>query len=129
LCKHEHVGFVRGRTNEALDVQAFQGQKMMAVCGIGAPDTFVKTLESVGVDVSQTFVFGDHHDFQETELKNIRRKVNLAKDISFVTTEKDWVRCPLEMGRSIDPYVLKVKIRILENEDRLTDRLNRLFQR
>jgi tetraacyldisaccharide 4'-kinase len=128
LSRHEPIGFVRGRTQEKYDIRAFEGKKMMAVCGIGNPGSFVKTLEDLGVEVTDTFLFGDHHDYEEKELKNIRRSLARRKEnFSFVTTEKDWVRCPLELGRSLDPLILKVEIRIMEDEERLLARLRRLL--
>jgi tetraacyldisaccharide 4'-kinase len=41
----------------------FLGKKILALAGIGQPVQFFETLESLGISISQSLAFDDHHEF------------------------------------------------------------------
>lgn len=70
--------------------------RYVAFAGIGRPEKFFDTLESVGVDLRDSVPFPDHHTFSDHDMRYLRR---LAKDhgARLITTEKDYVRLSAEM--------------------------------
>ncbi len=69
-------------------------KKVFAFAGIGYPQKFYDTLESLSVKVCKTANFPDHHQYTEDDLNKI---LSLAKDVdadAIFTTEKDFVKIP-----------------------------------
>lgn len=79
--------WVNAKTGERKTLDSFEGQKLHAVVGIGNPQRFFTTLDSLGVEY-QPHVFADHYAFTATDL-------SFADEYSqrIVMTEKDWVKC------------------------------------
>lgn len=93
------------------------------VCGIGNPDSFFNSCREAGID-GPRIVFPDHHAFTDADLGRIASICEKAGIRAVVTTRKDAVRLPsggLE-GR-LDVYVLRVGLRIKDNEQEFVDRL------
>jgi tetraacyldisaccharide 4'-kinase len=67
------------------------GQKIVAFAGIGRPDKFFATLETMGARLAETRGFPDHHPYSDTEaleLLDIARREGAV----LATTEKDMMR-------------------------------------
>lgn len=75
---------------QSLDV--LKGRVIFAFCGIGNPTSFFKQLVDLGVELRETEIFRDHHDYEASDLLSLSRH---AKEIDvdwLVTTEKDAVK-------------------------------------
>ena len=79
--------WVNAKTGERKLLDFFAGKALHAVVGIGNPQRFFTTLDSLAVKYKE-HVFADHHAFTETDL-------DIANEYSqcIVMTEKDWVKC------------------------------------
>jgi tetraacyldisaccharide 4'-kinase len=79
--------WINAKTGERKDLDFFAGQKMHAIAGIGNPQRFFTTLDTLNVTHQDT-IFADHHAFVSTDLQ-------LGNSFSkqLVMTEKDWVKC------------------------------------
>jgi tetraacyldisaccharide 4'-kinase len=55
--------------------------KFLSVCGIANPDSFERTLNSLGFDVKHKLNFKDHHNYTQGEYNKIVRKMNELKKI------------------------------------------------
>ena len=66
-----------------------KGKRCIAFCGIGKPESFKRSLESIGLEVCKMIVFPDHHYFTDVDLKNIRSEFIKYQPDWVVTTEKD----------------------------------------
>ena len=71
------------------------GKRVVAIAGIGRPAKFFATLEDMGCTVAAHHAFADHHPYTVDEIMNICVEA-AALDATPVTTEKDWVRLPLQ---------------------------------
>ena len=65
---------------------------VMAVSGIGNPQSFTKTLEGCGYDVVHTLGFGDHHDFSDDDIIEIWKQAFAHQAKAIMITEKDAVK-------------------------------------
>jgi tetraacyldisaccharide 4'-kinase len=68
------------------------GKTISAFAGIGSPQAFRQTLESLGCRVAPFLAYPDHHRFSREDLEAIRRSAAAADGL--VTTEKDAARWP-----------------------------------
>ncbi len=80
-----------------LDTRALKGKRLLAYCGIGDPPKFFATLKEAGLDVADTYAFGDHHEFGPNDAKALLEKADVG-DLTLVTTAKDAVRLSYNDG-------------------------------
>lgn len=73
------------QAEKQVGAEAFHGQQIAAIAGIGQPSKFFQQLESMGLTV-QGLPFPDHHPYTEQELSAIACEILLM-------TEKDAVKC------------------------------------
>lgn len=102
------------------------GKKVAAFCGIGRPDSFLRTLESLGASVEVFMEFSDHHRYTREELQSIEENSVGCGVEAIVTTEKDWAR----LGNNAqirNLYVLGIRLEIEEIKqlaEHISDRIN-----
>lgn len=77
---------------EGSPVDNYNNLSIMAVSGIGNPQSFTKTLEGCGYNVVHTMGFGDHHDFTDDDIVDIWTQTFAHKAQAIMITEKDAVK-------------------------------------
>jgi len=94
-------------------------RRVAAFCGLGNPENFWRTLESLGMEVVFRWAFDDHHAYKPYELQCIAHQARTAGAEIVVTTEKDRINCPNRLETAIAPFDLAwLEIDFeLENED------------
>ncbi len=99
------------------------GRRVGAFCGLGNPQNFWNTLETLGVDIVFRWAFEDHHSYKPVELGRLADQARLQGAELLVTTEKDRINCPDHLGPLIHPLSLAwVEIEFeLENEAAFLD--------
>lgn len=75
------------------DAAWLRSAPIVAFCGIGRPEKFFATLESLGARLARKRAFPDHHAFSESDAVRLLRDANECA-AQLVTTEKDWLRLP-----------------------------------
>ena len=78
-------------------------------CGIGNPEEFENTLNKYKFKISKKFIFPDHHNYTNEDLKKIKR-IALKEKLEIITTEKDYKRLTNKHKKSIK--FLKVELKI-----------------
>lgn len=73
-----------------------ENQKLVAFAGIGYPKKFFAALKNVVARRS----FADHYEYTKDDLDALLRLAN-KKKAKLITTEKDWVRLPIELRDEI----------------------------
>ncbi|MFN9115926.1 MAG: tetraacyldisaccharide 4'-kinase, partial [Bacteroidota bacterium] len=84
-----------------------QNKAVMAFAGIAYPKKFFKTLESQGIVPKKFIEYPDHYQFNDADLHYLSL---CLKDYNLITTEKDWVRLPVDMREKI--YYLPINLEI-----------------
>ncbi len=110
------IGVLRG--GETLPPDAVRGQRVVAFCGIGSPESFERTLAQVGVEVAELVRFPDHHPYQPHELEDLARLRERTAATMLLTTSKDAYRLgdlPQEIG------VLLVDVEFVSGEEELVE--------
>lgn len=95
--------------------------KLVAFCGLGNPDSFWCTLESIGVRTLDRFEFGDHHAYTPLEVQRLAQHAKSAGAQALLTTQKDIVNLCKEWDKIVAPLrILWLKIGVeVENEAEL----------
>ncbi|MEM9442143.1 MAG: tetraacyldisaccharide 4'-kinase [Pseudomonadota bacterium] len=89
------------------DARRFSGARVLAFAGIGRPEKFYETLDSIGADLVETRSFPDHHRFNALEIDAILERARQF-DAACVTTEKDHVRLPLNLKNTVEKLAISV---------------------
>ena len=79
--------FVNLATQNAINIDAFYGKSVAAVAGIGNPDKFFSSLNTVGINTHHKKVFKDHHRYIERDFEDI------AHNETVIMTYKDAIKC------------------------------------
>jgi 3-deoxy-D-manno-octulosonic-acid transferase len=98
-------------------IPSLKGRRVGAFCGLGNPENFWRTLESLGLEVVFRWTFPDHHLYKPIELQRIAHQAIVQGADILVTTEKDRVNCPSHLESAITPLDLAWLEIHLEVED------------
>lgn len=82
----------RATTKFSIDISGLRGKTVVAFSGIGTPEAFGRTLQSLGIELKAHTVFPDHHDYSESDLHSIAGLVAKHAADYVLTTEKDVMR-------------------------------------
>jgi tetraacyldisaccharide 4'-kinase len=105
-------------TQETYPPDALPFNKTFAFCGLGNPQYFWRTLESLGVTPREKAEFDDHHRYSAQEIRRIGLLVKALKLEALLTTEKDVVNFPESTEAIVAPakiFWLKIGVKI-DNE-------------
>lgn len=91
--------------------------KVFAFCGLANPNSFRTTLKNLSVNLVGFSAYKDHYRYQKDDIRQIAEKLTMADII--VTTEKDWVKLPLDL---LDEhwYRLRIEIEPINEEKKLS---------
>lgn len=91
------------RTGQPVDLAH---RRVAAFCGLGNPQNFWDTLESLGLEVVFRWAFEDHHAYRPRDLQYVAQQALLHGAQLLVTTEKDRMNCPGRLSAAIAPLTL-----------------------
>lgn len=118
--KPVHVRSLWNRKKHGLDW--LRGRNVYAFCGVGNPEAFRRTLESVGAKVVKFLFFEDHHAYVPQDLRRMNAEAQEFMAEAIVTTEKDATKVNAE-GFELPLAALRIEIEITRNEELLEERL------
>jgi tetraacyldisaccharide 4'-kinase len=104
------------------EAQAFSGRPVVAFAGIGRPEKFFATLESIGCQIVARHAFADHHDYSHDEVTTICAEAEIKGAIP-VTTQKDAVRLASDLRARVRVLPVSVAWSDPDAVDRLLARL------
>ncbi len=99
-------------------VEEFTGQKSLVVAGIAKPESFLYTLKSVEIDVTNRLIFKDHKNYENKDVQKIRKQFYETNAYSVITTEKDAVKL-INFSKELDDidiYFIRIKL-VLKDEN------------
>ena len=115
-------------SDEELELSELRGKKLTAFCGIGNPDTFRSTLNSLEPSEVELLKFPDHHIYSETDLAEIKNKFLSSNSDYLVTTEKDALKLPSYFFADIDVYLLRITFKFTWSESKFDTAIKELLQ-
>ena len=123
----EPEAWVEHKTGTWFDLAHAPFKRAGVFCGLGNPQSFLRTLRRMGVQVAGSVEFDDHHRYRARELRHLSHELRKQGATALVTTEKDSVNlcdgCD-ELVAPLGIYWLKVRMRI-EGEEELVKEIER----
>lgn len=95
-----------------------RGRRLLAFAGIGRPEKFFETLRGLDADLVATRAFPDHHRYRQAELDDLMTEARQF-DAVCVTTEKDHVRLPPNLGKAVEKLAVQLQIHEPDRLDQL----------
>ncbi len=126
---YKTAGIYDLKTNEHFEINEFEGQKSLIVCGIARPFSFLKVLEENRINFSNKLLFRDHQKYSNKEVQLIRKQFYSTNSHSVLTTQKDAVKLSKYSNEldDIDIYYLKIEIDFEEREE-FKDKITRIYE-
>lgn len=122
---HKPVCICPQDSNEEMGLDIINGKKVLAVCGIANPTSFLKTLQALNPYKLEIISFPDHYSYPLDSIEKIKKSAkNLEADM-IVTTEKDG----LKLSSISDYPVLVLKVRLELVNPSLSKLLEFILQR
>lgn len=85
-----------GIKTEGTTFEGLRGAPILAACGIGNPQGFAQTLESIGCRIVGFERYPDHHHFTMEDCRHLADKSRALNATAIVMTEKDLVKIPVD---------------------------------
>ena len=83
---------VRSGSGERKAPDFLQGKKVFCLCGLADPESFRKTAQGSGAEVTGMKAYRDHHLYCQQDIDGIGRECIASGASWIVTTEKDFVK-------------------------------------
>ena len=102
------------KTHKFFNMNEFQGQKSLVVCGVALPFSFLNALEKNKIDITNKMIFPDHKNYTLKEVQEIRKKFYETNSYSVLTTQKDAVKLNKFSKNldDIDIFYLKIELKL-----------------
>lgn len=81
--------------------------KLYAFAGIGRPNKFFDALLHAGAELVESMPFANHYAYKDTDMKDLM-ELSGEYGAQLITTEKDYVRVPLEYKKHIHAWPVSV---------------------
>ncbi len=121
--RHAPREVLDGALERAFGLGALKGRRVMLLCGLARPQSFRRTVESLGAQVAAERAYPDHHLFGEAEIDEAFTAAQRADCRALVTTEKDAVRIPDARARDERLRVVRIEAEIVAGEEALDEAL------
>ncbi len=118
LLKKHKIDVLRARTVPSQITE--ENKKWLAFAGIGFPEKFFYHLSLTGYNVAHTKKFPNHHMMSYKEIMGLLAEAK-SRDLSLITTEKDWMRLPRIFRRNIKCHRIEL---IWEQDAEMNKRLS-----
>ncbi len=82
---------------------------VFAFAGIARPEKFFNALREAGAELKATTTFPDHHNFAESDLRELRETARRHNAL-MMTTEKDYMRIPKDLRRIIHTWPVGIEL-------------------
>ncbi len=102
-----------------------RGRRLSAFCGIGNPDAFRRTLESLGAEIVKFRAFVDHHPYTAQDVRQLNAEAQEFMAHGLITTEKDATKLSPD-AFDLPIAALRVEMDVTRGDDRLESCLRAL---
>ena len=110
---------------DAAMIEALREAAVIAVAGLGNPESFFALVEEMTGKPIQTVAFSDHHDYEERDWDTVASAAEGLERPLVVTTPKDAVRMP-EPPKPLNVHVLHPVLRVDSGQEAVEDLLERV---
>lgn len=119
----------RWTTREVVPLKAVKGQRVCTLAGIGHPESFEATVESLETKTVLRIRVRDHHPYTAGEMVRLLQRCHRHGIQRMITTAKDSVRLPRLLLKSLGPELKGVDLLVLDVEPKFDPDESELLHR
>ena len=93
------------------------GKKVIGFCGLGNPNSFHISLNSIGCEIGELLTFRDHYIYKKSNIEKITKMCKTKKCDGAVTTLKDAVKLEKIWPADIPLYYLEITIKLVNEAE------------
>lgn len=102
-------------------IKDLEGRRVFAFAGIARPESFRRSIESLGGEVAAFRAYPDHHPYSEKDVEDILTTSRERGADIILTTEKDGVKLS-GLGSAVSGIcMLRIEMEILSDKERFED--------
>ncbi len=111
-------GVLRRLSGQTEPLSMVAGKRVLAFCGLGNPDAFRQTVESLDCNIAAFKAYPDHHLYNETDEKEITALADNVQADAVVCTMKDFVKLSPALAKEPIPvYGIEIDMEFLSGEE------------
>ncbi|XZE46310.1 tetraacyldisaccharide 4'-kinase [Pirellulaceae bacterium SH467] len=120
---------LRNSQGAILDVDWLRDKRVVVVSGIGSPEAFHQTTESLGAILAGKITFPDHHLYHEGDIREIASRASDAGDCDVILcTGKDLAKIAVPAIESVPVWSLDVDLEITSGLEIFEDHLKEIIR-
>lgn len=96
------------------DLARLRSEPVVALSGIGSPESFMETLGRVGIVPTEHVAFPDHHHFHQSDIARTQEIIKKCRSRLLITTMKDAVRLMTLTGDQTSPFEDDIEVLALQ---------------
>ena len=121
--KPTSLDWLNSTDNETtIPLHELTGKRLLAVCGIGNPNAFVKTIEKHNPEKVEILSFPDHHVYSDLDIQQVKHQMAQSEAEWIITTQKDKQKLT-SLNTDLPILVLAIELVITDGEKVLLDML------
>ncbi len=108
--------FLNIKTGAVKTIEEMKGSTVLAFCGLANPNKFIAGLSELGIKISKTAAFRDHHDYSAYDMENL---IGQAEEINvdcLITTYKDAVKIDSFDFDKFDIYSAMLNVSVVDGD-------------
>ena len=114
---------------DSLNLDELCEQPVITVCAIGNPAGFHSTINQLGLKISASLEFPDHHLFSRDDLARIESLTEQYPARAIVCTHKDLVKLNIDRIANCPLFALKIDAVLTSGREALENRIKQLVMR
>jgi tetraacyldisaccharide 4'-kinase len=127
---HRPVSWIPPGGGVEKPLESLAGEPVFAFAGIGNPDSFLRTLEGIGISCLGFRGYRDHYAYSLKDLEKLTQKALDAGASCLATTEKDGIRLPGAWNPPMPVYCLRIRFEMRGGDrDRFHDWIMQRLQK
>lgn len=127
---HQPVNLTELRTGEDRPLDYLNGRRVVLASAIGDPQSFSKMVRGLGAKIEEQMVYPDHFCYGETDARRLNEKALRHDGCDIVITGKDAVKlsvCGKFFSNDIRVWVLNINLSVVQDEDKIINRIDSVF--
>jgi len=109
------TGLIHLNTGLEYPVSDVKNCPVLCMCGIGNPESFVRSMRALGAQVKGEIFFGDHYAYKASDFSEIMGQASVSGVQRVVTTEKDAAKIKPFLPLDLDIWVLQIDVSFLDD--------------
>lgn len=100
-----------------LEPNGLRGRRIGVFCGLGNPQKFIRTVQSLGAVIVDQWLFSDHANLSPSELRKFALRSQKKGASLLVCTQKDWVKLSRSESLCLPVSYLQARMEITDTEN------------